>query len=333
MVKRSGGKFGICPSSPLRCKTMNHVAMSVLSTSGYFINDSSNGGVGFWEPHTSSIDFCESNYLHTHLIVEPHNVWSSILGLSVVGSVGVLCGNPTHEWRTFLIYFILVIIGIGSACLHASLHWSFQSCDELPMVLLMICALYSVLEVDTPTGEQKYPHLPKYLVLLSCVATAVYFKYQHLYIIFFVTFSAMTVVIFCLHVQIAIRLRNENNDEKNTRNDDSRVYVNNTIALQFYALHHIAYTLIATPIWVLDQFHCGFLLPIYNSLPFLLRGMTLHVVWHLCSGIGAHCFIQFLCACRANMLGMACGTRRVFGVVPVVVIESEHINMATKKRG
>ncbi len=311
---------------------MSQSSIQSTSSSRYFINDSNNDGVGFWEPHTSSIDFCESNYLHTHLIVEPHNVWSSIIGLCLFGFVGIMHGNPTHEWRTFLIYFILMIIGIGSACLHASLHRSFQASDELPMIYLIVCALYSVLEVDTPRGEQRYPHLQKYLVLLSCVATAIYLKFQHLYIIFFVTFSAMTVMIFCLHVQIVIRLHCVNRDEKDTRHDGSRVFVNNTIALRFYAMHHITYTLIASPIWVLDQFHCGFLLPMYNSLPFLLRGMTLHVAWHLCSGIGAHCFIQFLCACRANTLGMACGTRRVFGIIPVVVIESKHVDIATKKQ-
>jgi len=304
------------------------------SQTGYFINNSNNhdGYQGFWEPHTSSIDFCESNYLLTHVIVEPHNVWSSILGLSFFGLVGILYGNPTQEWRTFLIYFILLIIGMGSACLHASLHWCFQSFDELPMIYLIICALYAVLEVDTPRGEQRYPHLPKYLVLLSCISTAIYFKFQHMYVIFFVTFSAMTVMIFCLHVQIALRLHRENRNEKRNRKEGSRVFTNNSIALRFYALHHIAYALIASPIWLLDQFHCGKLLPIYNSLPFPLRGMTLHVAWHICSGLGAHFFIQFLCACRASTLGMVCETRRVLGILPVVVIESKHDESPTKKQ-
>lgn len=302
------------------------------SQTGYFINDSNVGGGGFWYPHTSSIDFCESNYLLTNFIVEPHNVWSSILGLSFFGFVGILYGNPANEWRTFLIYFILVIIGIGSACLHASLHWYYQSSDELPMIYLIICSLYAVLEVDTPTGKQQYPHLSKILFLLSCISTAFYFKFQHMYIIFFVSFSAMTVMIFCLHVQIAMRLYRENRDEKNNGHIGSRVFNNNSIALRFYVLHHIAYTLIASPIWVLDQFHCEYLLPIYNALPFPLRGMTLHVAWHICSGIGAHFFIQFLCACRANALGMACGTRRVLGIIPVVFIESKYGHNATKKQ-
>ena len=59
--------------------------------------------IGFWSPHTSSIDFCEPNYAHTSHVVEPHNVWSSLVGLSLVGAFGLKYGNPTAETRYVLI--------------------------------------------------------------------------------------------------------------------------------------------------------------------------------------------------------------------------------------
>ena len=295
------------------------MAHSTLETD-YFINksqghDGDPNSTGYWEPHTSSIDFCESNYLLWDVIVEPHNVWSSLLGLSLVGILGIIYGNPTREWRFALIYFILIFIGLGSACLHASLHWCFQSSDELPMIYLIIGSLYAVLEVDSPRGKPKYPNISKYLLLLSCINTAVYYRFQHLYIIFLATFAGLTVMLMCLHVQIAWRLYHENRDEKRKNNS------NNTIALRFYVWHHIAFFLVATPIWILDMFHCVHLLPLYNNLPFPLKGMTLHVVWHICAGIGTHFFVQFMCACRASTLGMVCDTRCVLGVLPVVVIK------------
>mmetsp|Transcript_29582 Transcript_29582/g.62745 ORF Transcript_29582/g.62745 Transcript_29582/m.62745 type:complete len:307 (-) Transcript_29582:137-1057(-) len=286
---------------------------------GYFINisqndygDSTSTATGYWEPHTSSIDFCESNYLLSNLVVEPHNVWSSLFGLSLFGIVGILYGNPTREWRTTVVYTILLVIGLGSACLHASLHWCFQSSDELPMIYLIIGFLYSVLEVDSPKDSPKYPHLAKYLILLSCINTAIYYTFQHLYIVFLVTFNAMTVMLLSTHVQIARRLYHESRDEKRKTN-------NSAIALRFYIWHIIILVFVATPIWALDQFHCDILLPIYNNLPFLLRGMTLHVVWHIGAGMATHCFVQFLCACRASTLGMVCDTRCLLGVLPVVI--------------
>ena len=41
----------------------------------------------------------------------------------------MLFGNPTKEMRYTLGYFILFIIGVGSAGLHGTLHWVFQSSD------------------------------------------------------------------------------------------------------------------------------------------------------------------------------------------------------------
>ena len=306
--------------------TLLHPTMSHPSkNSGYFINSSSDGhssSGGFWEPHTASIDFCESNYLMTDLAVEPHNVWSSLVAFTLLGVVGIVYGNPTREWRTFLVYFILQIIGLGSAGLHATLHWFFQSFDELPMIFLVICSFYAVLEVDSAKGERKYPHLAEYLILLSCASTAIYYSFQQMYAVFLVTFASMAVMLACLHANIALRLYHEVRDGKNKQVDADEIKTKK-IALRFYALHHIAYTLIASPIWVIDQFHCGYLLPIYNNLPYPLTGMTLHVAWHVCAGIGAHFFIQFLCACRAGTLGMVCDTRCVLGVIPVVIVNDK----------
>ncbi|KAL7544628.1 hypothetical protein ACHAWF_008004 [Thalassiosira exigua] len=279
-------------------------------------SSSSSSATGYWEPHTSSIDFCESNYLLTDLIVEPHNVLSSLLGLSLFGVAGMLYGNPTNERRTFMIYFTLSVIGLGSACLHASLHWCFQSFDELPMIYLVVCALYCILEVDSPKNAPKYPNLATYLILLSCINTAIYYTFQHLYIIFLLTFEGLGVIALCLSARILWRLYTENKlDEKRGKAPNG----NNVIALRFYALHLVVYILIASPVWVLDQLHCRYFLPVYNGLPFPLRGMTLHVVWHACAGAGCHFFVQSLCACRASALGMECDTRCVLGVLPVVI--------------
>lgn len=296
---------------------------STLDT-GYFINKSQHDGdpsstTGYWEPHTSSIDFCETNYLLSDAMVEPHNVWSSLFGLSLFGIAGIVYGNPTREWRTVLIYSVLLVIGIGSACLHASLHWFFQSFDELPMIYLLICAFYSLLEVDSPRGEPKYPHLVKYLLLLSCINTAIYYTFQHLYIMFLATFTIMALALVCLHVQIARRLYREINDHKNGAENVNNNNNNNEIAFRFYIWHHIVYSAVAVPIWFLDQFNCDQLLPYYDNLPFPLRGMTLHVVWHICAGLGTHFLVQFICACRATTLGMVCDVRYLLGVLPVVV--------------
>lgn len=113
---------------------------------------------GYWEPHTSSIDFCERNYGITKYVAEPQNVLSSLYGISLIGLIGLWYGIPNtgasstrsastiEVLRYKLMYVILILIGIGSAALHGTLHWIFQSADELPMIYLTISAVYILLE-------------------------------------------------------------------------------------------------------------------------------------------------------------------------------------------
>jgi hypothetical protein len=71
----------------------------------------------------------EENYLHSDAIVELHNCWSSLAGISLFGFIGMTYGNATTEIRYFLAYLTLFLIGVGSAGLHGTMHWVFQSSD------------------------------------------------------------------------------------------------------------------------------------------------------------------------------------------------------------
>ena len=104
-------------------------------------------------------------------IVEIHNTWSSILGISSFGMFGLVFGNPTHELRNIIAYLVIVLIGFGSAGLHGTLHWIYQSSDELPMIYLIMCYLYLCAEVDSLPAKPNYPHLPTILTVSSTINT------------------------------------------------------------------------------------------------------------------------------------------------------------------
>jgi dihydroceramidase len=72
---------------------------------------------GYWSPHTSSIDFCEPNYLITNYIAETHNVWSSLY-LIFLAYIGFKYCNLTYEWRIWFMFLGLFVVGFGSASLH-----------------------------------------------------------------------------------------------------------------------------------------------------------------------------------------------------------------------
>lgn len=95
--------------------------------------DTMSSGAGYWEPHTSSVDFCEPNYYLTNFIAEPHNVWSSLY-LTLLGLIGLCYANPLGEWRVIAQYGALAVVGLGSAMLHSTLGAMWQSADEVPML-------------------------------------------------------------------------------------------------------------------------------------------------------------------------------------------------------
>ena len=304
-----------------------------MQSDGYFINSSFSGKTGgYWEPHSSSIDFCETNYLLSSHVVEPHNSFSSLWGLSLFGFIGVYWGNPTGELRFQVAYGVLVLIGIGSAALHGTLHWFFQSSDELPMIYLIIAGLYCCLENSTaPQEKMRYRWLPHTFVTIGIMNTLIYFRFQKIYVVFLITFMSMTVALFIVISKIALKQRRillepsalAVSDTMSSKSTD--IHRNNArIALRFCAWHYLVFVGIASPIWILDQLWCEKLQPFYDSLPSILRGCTLHVIWHATAGFGAHTFLQFLVACRMSVFGLPCQIGWILGVIPVVTLEVRH---------
>lgn len=293
-----------------------------MQTENWFINSSVHIHRridGYWEPHSSSIDFCETNYLLSSHVVEPHNAWSSLWGISLFGVIGMFVGNPTGETRFKIAYGVLVFIGLGSAALHGTLHWFFQSSDELPMIYLVISALYCCLENNMQ--KPRYTWLPHLLVVVGVVNTCIYFRFQKIYIVFLFNFVSLTAIASVLHIKIALQQRqillsagsSKESSYSFTQQSNAR------IALRFYKWHYLLYLGIASPVWVLDQLWCDMLQPVYRALPNVLKGCTFHVVWHATAGFGAYTILQFLAVCRMSVLARPCRIRWIFGFLPVVV--------------
>ena len=230
---------------------------SILRSTDYFINRSAGGNnsdrsdlaslstwsdaaaaptPGFWEPHTSSIDFCEPNYALSPYVAEPHNALSSLLGISLLGLVGIARGNPTGETRFYLLYLVLTLVGLGSFALHVTLHWAPQSSDELPMIYLVALQIYCCLETyspppPTPRGGspgggrgpldrrvRRFPRsggggvrrpalLPSLLTALCLAETALYFRFREAYAVFLSSFASAVGALLVLHVRLALGIR------------------------------------------------------------------------------------------------------------------------------
>lgn len=262
----------------------------------------------FWEPHTSSIDFCESNYLHSSHIVEPHNVWSSFVGIALPGLIGYYqalgAPAPLGEWRVKLSHLILAATGLGSAGLHGTLHWILQSSDELPMIYLVLADLYAIAEVDAPLGRPNHPWLGTATMGVAALITVVYYAFQDLYWVFLATFAAGVV----LELAGALRLVYGANARRHGPD-----------VLRIGATGAVSYLVFASTSWVLDMLLChhGILEFADNQLPGLLRGMTPHVIWHLAAGLGGYCATLFLMSVRCETLGVPFAVHWFLGFVPI----------------
>lgn len=194
---------------------------------------------GYWEPHSSSIEFCEKNYLHSHYITEVHNVWSSLIGLSTFGIAGLILGNHLAEKRNIVAYSVLILIGLGSAGLHGTLYWLLQSADELPMLYLLHSVFYLCGEYNAPIGKPNHPYLPHFLIFLAAANTIIYYCFQKLYLVFMFTFigEAALVILGLNHIVF----------KKEGRSGVAKRILNTGVCSLF---------LVAIPSWIFDMLLC-----------------------------------------------------------------------------
>jgi dihydroceramidase len=274
-------------------------------------SSSSSVNAGYWEPHSSSIDFCESNYLHSVYAAEPHNVWSSVLGIAMLGVLGLWqslsasvrrsAGHPVSERRVKVAFAVLVLTGLGSAGLHGTLHWIFQSSDELPMIYFMLALLYCDAEVDAASGKQNYRWLAPASIGAAICNTVVYYTFQQLYWVFLVTFT----IVVGVHIAWSFYL---------VRRSKS------PIITRIFITMAISYMAIGSSAWLFDMILCDSgVLDMADALPGILKGLTPHVVWHLAAGLGGYCAVIQLVCCRCEALGIPISIRFFGGIVPVFV--------------
>ncbi|UJR16861.1 hypothetical protein I4U23_003759 [Adineta vaga] len=94
--------------------------------------------VGYWSPSTSSIDWCERNYVVSDYIAEFWNCISSF-SMCILGGILFIRGLYNQVERRFLLSSLgLAFVGAGSAYFHGTLTHLGQMADELPMVYSMI---------------------------------------------------------------------------------------------------------------------------------------------------------------------------------------------------
>lgn len=225
---------------------------------------------GYWSPGTASVDWCEANYAYTAYVAELFNVLSMLpmLVLSVVGNV--LAVRYRYGTSFVVVYSLLGVIALGSALFHATLHYSGQVMDELPMIWGTVAGLFIVLERGERTA---FPWLAEGLVLYCVGFTACYFLTPEYFFLFLVSYVGGLVAVALLSYRVL--------QEKRCAPHQSKLVLSSVSILLFGGV-----------LWLLENLHCP-----------ALRGLHLHAIFHVTCAAGPHLWLCFAAFDRLQNVG------------------------------
>ncbi|KAJ2723592.1 hypothetical protein GGI07_002547 [Coemansia sp. Benny D115] len=220
---------------------------------------------GYWGEVTSSVDWCEDNYQYSAYIAEFFNSWSS-LAMVILGEACARM-NPTKNMAFTLLGRAITVVGVGSWLFHATLKYSMQMTDELPMLWAISIACYITLTTQYPRlSRQKLKYsLTLWTVFVSLLTACFGGKVQ--FFLFQASFNGLTVVM----AYLCWKAKRELEDE---------------------GLRHVAglfaagakcYAVAAT-VWLIDTNLCSYINGHETSvLPF---NVQLHAWWHVLASLG-----------------------------------------------
>ena len=211
------------------------------------------------EPVWGKIDaahvFCEPKYATSSYFAEFYNSLSSIVYV-VAGGVGlVLSRQWKSDWRIQVAWVMLFVVGIGSIMFHATMRFSMELCDEIPMLFLILAFLSGkedcIWFMSGPVGRQRFRLVAISLIVLSIVSYVAFGIYE----IFVYSFGLA--VLFEIGIDLACRPKTW------------QTRVSFIIAVTCIGLGYVA--------WNLEQHLC-------TKQPDF---WPLHIIWHVLSCFGA----------------------------------------------
>lgn len=106
---------------------------------------------GFWGPPSSTIDWCEENYVVSTYIAEALNTVTNSVFIALALFATYSAYKNKLEPRFIFSSLGFCLVGIGSWLFHMTLQYRFQLLDELPMIYATCIPFWSVFsEFRTP---------------------------------------------------------------------------------------------------------------------------------------------------------------------------------------
>lgn len=255
---------------------------------------------GYWGAITSTIDWCEENYVISPYIAE----WSNTISN---GFFVILALYLTHrsiknglESRFHLIGLGFVLVGVGSWLFHMTLKYHYQLLDELPMIYAtciptwsLLCETRETLQQDNRSTREvslrRQIMVGLYLAGFVAILTLIYLvtKIPEIHQTIYGAFTVAVVLISGKYAHTYVK------------DDFARksMYQCMGSGIVLFLLGFIA--------WNLDNQVCSFWIHIRRQWLKLPLGvlLELHGWWHFLTALGVYCYIVFLECLRIQTQG------------------------------
>jgi dihydroceramidase len=131
---------------------------------------------GYWNPVTSTLNWCEEDYYATIYSAEIVNALTNLLFLWL-GVKGVLsCRKNGHDAIFQVSFFGYLLVGCGSFLFHSTLKYPMQLIDELSMIYTTCLMCYATFSYSRSTGVRLF--LAIFLTGLAIFITLYYHYLQ-----------------------------------------------------------------------------------------------------------------------------------------------------------
>ncbi len=254
---------------------------------------------GFWGAPTSTVDWCEANYVVTPYICEFFNTVSS-LAMVAAGAVGALLHRRVLNPLILMAFGLLFLVGVGSVGFHGTLRFEFQMLDELPMLYLVTLMAYLLAEPGPIRHFGLW--LPCLLLGYALLATlsAVFLRGQFQFYAFQVSFALLE--LFCL-----LRVYRLSRDLQNA--PVRRLF---RIGIAVYGA--------AIVLWFIDLRWCDALKTQLTACG--LPNPQFHAWWHVLVSFGFYLLLLVVGWDRVRRRGMQPVVRLLGGFIPSLTLRS-----------
>ncbi|KAI8984416.1 ceramidase [Mycotypha africana] len=231
----------------------------------------------FWGPVTSTIDWCEENYVVSPYLAEFFNTVTNLgfVFFSLFGIYNVWKNKSSKAYM--LAYMGVIFVGFGSWCFHMTLQYEMQLLDELPMIYVASIVFWLTYLADPDCHNDTMIRIG--LVIYSAVIT-----YSYIIINNPVFHQVAYGLLVCGVVLRSIVLLKK---------------VPNTFVYEKPRMRALLWMsalgfIIAFILWNIDNQFCEHLKMWRSNVPFLIGSVSeLHGWWHIGTALGVYYFIVF----------------------------------------